>query len=43
MRWQGKYSFINYHSEAIKNWYEAYKEENVFTILLNNQCEELLM
>jgi hypothetical protein len=30
-------------SEAIKNWYEAYKEENVFTILLSNHCEELLM
>lgn len=30
-------------SEAIKNWYEAYKEENVFNILLDNKCEELLM
>lgn len=30
-------------SDSIKNWYEAYKEENVFDVLLNNDCEELLM
>lgn len=30
-------------SDSIKNWYEAYKEENVFTILLKNSCEELMM
>ena len=29
-------------SEAIKNWFEAYKEENVFEILVNKN-EELAM
>ena len=30
-------------SDAIKNWYEAYKEENIFDLLLKHKCEELLV
>lgn len=37
---EGKFEMA---SEAIKNWYEAYKEENVFTILFSYRCEELLI
>jgi hypothetical protein len=38
-----EFSKFEMASDAIKNWYEAYKEENVFDELLNCGCEELLM
>jgi hypothetical protein len=38
-----KHEKLEMASEAIKNWCDAYKEENVFDTLMQNGEEDLLM